>query len=79
MEKRWKTMKIAKWTAQIWQLFEIAFTIFFIGEIGVKMRVFGLKDFLMGADWYWRPGILDRPLTTLYNLIYVLIQYDIQL
>lgn len=37
----------------VWRIFEISFTVFFIGEIIVKMRVFGAKDYLFGADWYW--------------------------
>ncbi|CAJ1334699.1 unnamed protein product [Effrenium voratum] len=37
----------------IWKVFEISFTVFFIGEIIVKFRVFGRRDFLCGSDWYW--------------------------
>lgn len=37
----------------IWKVFEISFTLFFIGEIFVKLKVFGSREFLCGADWYW--------------------------
>mmetsp|Transcript_60749 Transcript_60749/g.142106 ORF Transcript_60749/g.142106 Transcript_60749/m.142106 type:complete len:579 (-) Transcript_60749:79-1815(-) len=37
----------------VWQVFEISFTVFFIGEILVKMYVFGTHEYLLGADWYW--------------------------
>ena len=30
--------------SEVWRIFEISFTVFFIGEIIVKMRVFGAKD-----------------------------------
>lgn len=39
--------------AEVWRIFEITFTIFFIGEILVKVRVFGVRQFLFGPDWYW--------------------------
>jgi len=39
--------------AEVWRIFEITFTIFFIGEIFVKVRVFGFRQFLFGPDWYW--------------------------
>ena len=35
------------------EVLEIFFTAFFVGEILIKMRVFGLREFLMGGDWYW--------------------------
>ncbi|CAE7555982.1 unnamed protein product [Symbiodinium natans] len=37
----------------IWQAFEIFFTVFFVGEICVKLRVFGVREYLVGKDWYW--------------------------
>ncbi|CAE7428869.1 unnamed protein product [Symbiodinium sp. KB8] len=37
----------------VWEVLEIFFTAFFVGEILIKMRVFGLREFLMGGDWYW--------------------------
>jgi len=37
----------------VWQALEVCFTIFFIAEIAVKMRVFGRKEYLFGGDWYW--------------------------
>ena len=37
----------------IWNVLEVLFTIFFLGEIVVKLKVFGVKDFFWGADWYW--------------------------
>ncbi|CAE7682796.1 Cacna1c [Symbiodinium sp. CCMP2456] len=37
----------------VWEVLEIFFTAFFVGEILIKMRVFGLRVFLMGGDWYW--------------------------
>eukprot|EP00434_Breviolum_minutum_P021753 symbB.v1.2.019201.t1/scaffold1512.1/size114451/12 len=38
---------------EVWRIFEIAFTAFFIGECFVKMKVFGIKEYVGGADWYW--------------------------
>ena len=29
------------------------FTVFFIGEAVVKVKVFGWKEYACGADWYW--------------------------
>ncbi|CAE7189085.1 Scn11a [Symbiodinium pilosum] len=37
----------------VWKVLEICFTVFFIGEIMVKLKVFGFREFLRGADWYW--------------------------
>ena len=37
----------------VWVVLEMLFTLFFIGEIVVKMKVFGLKEYMWGADWYW--------------------------
>eukprot|EP00438_Fugacium_kawagutii_P021552 Skav208793 [mRNA] locus=scaffold478:2568:13390:- [translate_table: standard] len=36
-----------------WTVLETFFAIFFIGEIVVKIKVFGLKVFFLGGDWYW--------------------------
>ena len=33
--------------------FRVLFTLFFIGEVIVKLRVFGAREFLWGAEWYW--------------------------
>lgn len=30
----------------------IMFTLFFFGEIVVKLRVFGYRDYLWGSEWY---------------------------
>eukprot|EP00440_Ansanella_granifera_P049345 gb/GFBE01053464.1/.p1 GENE.gb/GFBE01053464.1/~~gb/GFBE01053464.1/.p1 ORF type:complete len:548 (+),score=121.07 gb/GFBE01053464.1/:1-1644(+) len=37
----------------VWDAFEIIFTIFFAGEIAVKMKLFGPKKYLCSSDWYW--------------------------
>ncbi|CAE7030629.1 Scn11a [Symbiodinium natans] len=37
----------------VWQILEIGFTIFFIAEILVKARIFTVREFLLGPDWYW--------------------------
>jgi len=37
----------------VWKVLEILFTVFFIGEIVMKLRVFGFREYLRGADWYW--------------------------
>jgi len=37
----------------IWVALEMAFTLFFVGEIVVKIRVFGFIEYIWGADWYW--------------------------
>ena len=37
----------------VWVVLEMIFTLFFLGEILVKGRVFGCKEYLWGADWYW--------------------------
>ncbi|CAE7909947.1 CACNA1F, partial [Symbiodinium necroappetens] len=37
----------------VWVALEMAFTLFFVGEIVVKIRVFGLIEYIWGADWYW--------------------------
>eukprot|EP00438_Fugacium_kawagutii_P005377 Skav231943 [mRNA] locus=scaffold3596:118669:130915:+ [translate_table: standard] len=39
--------------ATAWKVLEALFTTFFIGEIVVKMRYFGIRTFLFGMDWYW--------------------------
>ena len=36
-----------------WKVLEILFTVFFIGEVIVKLRVFGWKEYLWGPEWYW--------------------------
>jgi len=36
-----------------WKVLEILFTLFFIAEVIVKLRVFGWKPFLWGLEWYW--------------------------
>eukprot|EP00435_Cladocopium_sp_Y103_P018739 s1457_g4.t1 len=36
-----------------WKVLEAVFTLFFIGEIVVKMRYFGVSEYLLGSDWYW--------------------------
>jgi len=36
-----------------WKVLEILFTLFFIAEVIVKLRVFGWKPFLSGLEWYW--------------------------
>lgn len=36
-----------------WIVLETLFAIFFIGEIAVKVKVFGSKEFFFGGDWYW--------------------------
>lgn len=36
-----------------WKVLEAIFTIFFIGEIVVKMKYFGIGIYLFGSDWYW--------------------------
>lgn len=38
---------------EVWRILEIAFTTFFIGECFVKMKVFGMQEYIGGADWYW--------------------------
>ncbi|CAJ1389317.1 unnamed protein product [Effrenium voratum] len=38
---------------EVWKIFEIMFTVFFIGEAVVKVKVFGWKEYACGADWYW--------------------------
>ena len=40
-------------TSFAWTVLETLFALFFIGEILVKVKVFGLKGYFMGADWYW--------------------------
>ncbi|CAJ1376265.1 unnamed protein product [Effrenium voratum] len=37
----------------VWVGLEMFFTGFFTLEILVKMKVFGVKGYLWGADWYW--------------------------
>ena len=37
----------------VWKVLEILFTVFFMGEVLVKLRVFGWKDYLWGLEWYW--------------------------
>lgn len=37
----------------LWKVLEIIFTVFFIGEVIVKLRVFGWKEYLWGPEWYW--------------------------
>ena len=37
----------------IWTVLEMMFTVFFMGEVLVKLRVFGFKEYLWGSDWYW--------------------------
>ncbi|CAK9049990.1 L type [Durusdinium trenchii] len=37
----------------LWKVLEIMFTLFFFGEIVVKLRVFGYRDYLWGSEWYW--------------------------
>ncbi|CAJ1339313.1 unnamed protein product [Effrenium voratum] len=36
-----------------WTVLEIVFTVFFVAEIIVKCRYFGICEYLVGADWYW--------------------------
>ena len=36
-----------------WTVCEILFAIFFMGEMVVKIKVFGLKGYFWGDDWYW--------------------------
>ncbi|CAE7656093.1 CACNA1C [Symbiodinium pilosum] len=35
------------------EVLEVCFTLFFIGEILVKIKVFTIRIFLLGPDWYW--------------------------
>ncbi|CAE7705028.1 Cacna1c [Symbiodinium sp. CCMP2456] len=37
----------------MWQVLEICFTIFFIAEIIVKLKIFSPREYLFGPDWYW--------------------------
>ena len=34
-----------------WPVMEALFTVFFIGEMLLKISIFGLKDFFWGSDW----------------------------
>lgn len=36
-----------------WTLLETLFALFFIGEIAIKIKVFGFKGYFFGEDWYW--------------------------
>jgi len=37
----------------MWQVLEVCFTIFFIAEIIVKLKIFSIREYLLGPDWYW--------------------------
>lgn len=37
----------------VWVILEIFFTAFFTLEVIVKMKVFSIREFLCGPDWYW--------------------------
>lgn len=39
--------------ADLWQIFEVLFTVFFLAEMMYKMQVYGLKVFFTGSDWNW--------------------------
>ncbi|CAK9006155.1 unnamed protein product [Durusdinium trenchii] len=36
-----------------WTVLEAIFTLFFLGELIVRMTFFGVREFLFGSDWYW--------------------------
>jgi len=37
----------------VWVILEMFFTLFFTLEVLVKMKVFSIRGYFCGADWYW--------------------------
>eukprot|EP00928_Gymnodinium_smaydae_P062735 TRINITY_DN46527_c0_g1_i1.p1 TRINITY_DN46527_c0_g1~~TRINITY_DN46527_c0_g1_i1.p1 ORF type:complete len:784 (+),score=124.94 TRINITY_DN46527_c0_g1_i1:271-2352(+) len=37
----------------IWDICEIFFTMFFAAEFAIKLRIFGCREYCIGASWYW--------------------------